>query len=275
MTKHHPTACIDPSAQVASDAVIGPYCVIGAHAAIAGGCELVAHVHVAPHTVIGARTRVQPFVSLGGPPQSTKYRGGATRAVIGADCDIRESVTVNRGTEDGGGETRIGDRAMLMASSHVAHDCQLGNNIIMANSSALGGHCILGDHVFIGGLTGLHQFTRVGAHAMIGGMTALRGDVIPFGLALGPERARLRGVNLVGMKRRGFSRESMRAVQKAVRRLFAEDEVLGNSLDAVEAEFGADAAVKLILAFLREARQRPLCRPEPRNRQDWGATSVA
>ncbi len=274
MTKH-PTACIDRSAQIASDAVIGPYCMIGPHAAIASRCELVAHVHVAAHTTIGEGTRVQPFASLGGPPQSTKYRGGPTRTSIGRECDIREGVTVNRGTEDGGGETRIGDRAMLMASSHVGHDCQVGNNVIMANSAALGGHCVLGDHVFIGGLVGLHQFTRVGAHAMIGGMTALRSDVIPFGLAVGPERARLRGVNLVGMKRRGFSRESIRAVQKAVKRLFAGEQVLADSIDTIEAEFGTDPAVKMIVAFLRDARDRPLCLPEPSKRQDWDAASVA
>src|SRR5438874_3246425 len=214
----HASAVVEAGADIAPDVVIGPYCVIGPHVTIAPGCRLIAHVHVSGHTMIGARTVIYPYASLGTPPQSVKYRGGPTRLVIGADCQIRESVTMNVGTEDGRGLTEVGDRGFFMAYSHIGHDCQVGHDVTMANAATLGGHCTIGDHVFMGGLSAVHQFTRIGSHAMIAGMTGLRADVIPFALAIGAI-GRLGGLNFIGLKRAGFPRQTRHMIRQAYRRL--------------------------------------------------------
>jgi UDP-N-acetylglucosamine acyltransferase len=255
-----PTARIEPGATVGQDVSIGPYCIIGPNVAIGDGCRLLAHVHLAGHTTIGRRTVIYPFASLGTPPQSSSYRGGATRLVVGAQCDIREGVTMNTGTETGRGVTEVGDRGFFMAYSHIGHDCRIGNDVVFANNASLAGHCVVGDHVFMGGLSAAHQFTRIGAHAMISGVTALRGDVIPFGIAAGA-KGRLIGINAVGMKRREFSPGTIRAVRAAYRQLFFGEGVLARRLEAVEAEFGDNDAVARVIAFVREARSRPLCYP--------------
>jgi UDP-N-acetylglucosamine acyltransferase len=255
-----PTARIEAGAVIEEDVSIGPYCVIGGNVTLAKGCRLVAHVYIAGHTTIGPRTVIYPFASLGSPPQSTNYRGGPTRLVVGADCDIRESVTMSVGTEDGGGLTQVGDRGFFMAYSHIGHDCRVGNDASFANCATLGGHCIIGDNVFIGGLSAVHQFTRVGAYAMISGVTGVRGDIIPFGLAAGAF-ARLSGVNVVGMRRRKFSSETIRTVRAAFRLLFFSEGVLARRLEAVEAKYGSDPAVAQIIAFVRDSRDRPLCSP--------------
>src|SRR3979411_721515 len=182
---------IDPTARVASggvvaeDAAIGPFCVVGPQAGLDAGCRLIAHVHIMGRTTVGARTVIYPFASLGTPPQSTRYRGGDTALTIGADCDLRESVTMNAGTEDGGGVTTVGDRGFFMANSHVAHDCRVGNDVVFANCATLGGHCEVGDSVVIGGLSAGHQLTRVGSFAMIGGGGGGGGGALPVGLAHG------------------------------------------------------------------------------------------
>jgi UDP-N-acetylglucosamine acyltransferase len=266
MTQIDATARVAPGAAIGNDVTIGPLCVIGPNAVIGDGCRLVAQVHVTGHTTIGPRTVVYPFASLGTPPQSTRYRGGPTRLVIGADCDLRESVTMNIGTEDGGGVTTVGDRGFFMANSHVAHDCRVANGVTFANCATLGGHCEVADGVVIGGLSAVHQFTRIGAFAMIGGMTGVRGDVIPYGLARG-ETARLEGLNLVGLKRRKVPRERIFALRGAYRKLFCEPGHFAERLDAAAHEFAADEAVMQIVAFIREGKHRPLCRPY-RSRED-------
>jgi UDP-N-acetylglucosamine acyltransferase len=255
-----PTARIEPGALIGQDVSIGPYCIIGPDVSIGDGCRLLAHVHLAGHSAIGARTVIYPFASLGTPPQSMSYRGEATRLVVGADCDIRQGVTMNTGTASGRGVTEVGDRGFFMAYTHIGHDCRIGNDVVFANSASLAGHCVVGDHVFMGGLSAAHQFTRIGAHAMISGVTALRGDVIPFGIAAGA-KGRLVGINAVGMKRRQFSPETIRAVRAAYRQLFFGEGVLARRLEAVEAEFGDNDAVARVIAFVREARNRPLCYP--------------
>lgn len=255
-----PTARIESGAMVEDDVSIGPYCVIGPNVVIGAGCRLIAHVHVAGRTAIGARTVIHPFASIGGAPQSTSYRGEPTRLVVGTDCDIREGVTMNIGTDAGRRITEVGDRGFFMAYSHVGHDCRVGNDVVFANCATLAGHCVVGDHVFIGGLSAAHQFTRIGAHAMVSGVTALRGDVIPFGLAAGAF-GRLSGVNIVGMKRRKFPAESIRAVRSAYRALFFGEGVLARRIEATEAKFGHDPAVALMIAFVREKRERSLCSP--------------
>jgi UDP-N-acetylglucosamine acyltransferase len=260
MPNIHPTACVAPSARIADDVTIGPYCVVGGNVAIESGCELIAHVHLTGHTSVGARTRIFPFASLGTPPQSVNYRGGPTRLVIGADCEIRESVTMNTGTEDGGGVTEIGDRGLFMVGSHIAHDCRIGNDVIFANAAMVGGHCLVGDFVFFGAYAGAHQFSRIGAHAMVGGAAGVRQDIIPFALAAGA-KARLVGVNLVGMKRRKFSSESISAVRAAYRMLFRGDGPFQPRVDRLEGELGHDVAVAQIITFVRSAHDRPLCHP--------------
>ncbi len=260
MPRIHPTACVERAAEIAEDVEIGPYCIVGPDVAIEPGCRLVAHVHLAGHTSVGAGTTIYPFASLGTPPQSVRYRGGPTRLVIGRHCDIRESVSMNIGTEDGGGITEVGERGFYMANSHVGHDCRVGREVVFANGATLGGHCVVGDHVFIGGLSAVHQFSRIGAHAMIAGLTGVRADVIPFGFVIGSV-GQLAGLNAIGMKRRKFSHQSVHAVRKAYRMLFFGEGTFANRIDVVEAEFGADTAVAAILAFVREGGSRPLCHP--------------
>ena len=255
-----PTARIEPGAMVEDDVSIGPYCVIGRHVVIGASCRLVAHVHIAGRTAIGARTVIHPFASLGSAPQSASYQGEPTRLVIGTDCQIREGVTMNIGTQAGRQITEVGSRGLFMAYSHVGHDCRVGNDVVFANCATLGGHCVVGDYVFIGGLSAAHQYTRIGAHAMISGVSGLRGDVIPFGLAAGAF-ARLSGVNVVGMRRRKFPAGSIRAVRSAYKLLFFGEGVLAHRIEATEAEFGHDPAVAQIIAFVREKRDRPLCFP--------------
>jgi len=261
MTAIDATARVASGAVIGNDVSIGPYCVIGPNVVIGDGCRLVAHVHIAGHTTVGPRTAIYPFASLGTPPQSTRYRGGATRLTIGADCDLRESVTMNLGTEDGGGITNVGDRCFFMANSHVAHDCHVGNDVTFANCATLGGHCEIGDGVVIGGLSALHQFTRVGPLVMIGGMSGVRGDVIPFALANGAN-ARLCGLNVVGLKRRKFARERIQVLRRAYQRLFLDPGYFAERVEQAAAEFATDESVMQVITFIREGKHRPLCRPD-------------
>jgi UDP-N-acetylglucosamine acyltransferase len=255
-----PTARIADGARIADDVEIGPYCIVGPDVELRPGVRLISHVNVAGVTVIGERTVVHPFASLGTAPQSLEYRGEPTRLVIGADCMVRESVTMNTGSAMGRGVTEVGDRGFFMAYSHVAHDCQVGTDVVFANSATLGGHCVIGDHVFIGGLSAVHQFGRIGPHAMIAGVAGLRSDVIPFGMAAGVF-ARLRGINAIGMRRRKFAAGTIRAVRSAYRLLFHGPGEMAQRIAATEAEFGHDPAVSQILSFVRSARERPLCLP--------------
>jgi len=260
MTSIDTTARVASGAAIGQDVTIGPYCVVGPDAVIGDGCRLVAHVYIAGHTTIGPRSVIYPFASLGTPPQSTRYHGGPTRLVIGADCDLRESVTMNIGTEEGGGVTTVGDRGFFMANSHVAHDCHVGSDVTFANSATLAGHVEVGDGVVIGGLSAVHQFSRIGSFAMIGGMSGIRGDVIPYGLANG-DTARLEGLNLVGLKRHKFSRERIQTLRRAFRRLFFDSGRFAERLERAAQEFAADDDVMRIVTFIRAGEHRPLCQP--------------
>jgi len=266
MTAVDATARVASGAAIGRDVTIGPYCVIGPNAVIGDGCRLIAQVHVTGHTTIGPRTVIYPFASLGTPPQSKRYRGGETRLIIGADCDIREAVTMNIGTEDGGGVTRVGERGFFMTHSHIGHDCDVGNDVVFANCVPLGGHCVIGDGVIIGGLSAVHQFTRVGAYAMIGALTGVRADIIPFGLASG-DLARLAGLNLVGMKRRKMPREQIHNLRDAYRKIFLGSGQFAERVDRTAKEFAADENVQRIIAFIRAGHQRALCQPG-RKRED-------
>ncbi len=266
----HPTAIVDSAARIADDAWIGPYCMVGAGVTLGPGCRLDLHVNVEGRTEIGARTRVAPFASLGSPPQSKKYRGGETRLLVGADCDIRESVTMSRGTEDGGGITVVGDRCLFMANAHVGHDCRVGDDVTMANNAVLGGHCVIGSHVFMGGLSAAHQFTRIGANAMVSGLCGVRGDVIPYGFAAG-SLSYLAGLNIVGMKRRNVPRQSIHAARRAYRTLFNGDAPFSERVDRAEADSAGDPVVAEIIAFIRSEKDRALCHPK----SGRGASSAA
>jgi UDP-N-acetylglucosamine acyltransferase len=251
-----PTARIEPGAVIGHNASIGPYCVIGPHVELGDGCKLLAHVHVAGHTTIGPRTVVYPFASLGTPPQSVKYRGGPTRLVIGAECEIREGVTVNTGTEDDRGITEVGDRCCLMVGSHIGHDCQVGNDVIFANNVVLGGHVTIGDFAVFGGQAAVRQFVRIGEGAMVVGLSGVRADVIPFGLVQGP-LADLIGLNVVGMRRRGSSKADIHRLRQAYEAMFFGAGTFRERLDHVAAQSGADPLVGKVIAFIR-AGSRPL-----------------
>ena len=240
--------------------VIGPYCIIGPRVVIGKNCSLIGHVHITAQTTIGDGCTIYPFVSLGTPPQSLSYRGELTKLEIGTGCTIRESVTMNAGTVAGGGITRVGDRGYFMNCSHVGHDCQVGNDVIFATSATLGGHCEIGDFVFIGGLSAVHQFTRIGPQVMVGGVCGVRDDVIPFGLVNG-QYAVLEGLNIIGMKRRKFTRERLAAVRSFYQNLFHASGVFVERLARVQPLASEDPAIAEILAFIASGKHRPLCLP--------------
>lgn len=258
----HPTSVIAPTASIGKDVEIGAYCVIGANVKIGAGTRLHSHVVIDGHTTIGEKNTIFPFASLGHAPQDLKFKGEPSRLVIGDNNVIREHVTMNPGTEGGGMETRVGSNCLFMTASHVAHDCKVGSNVILANNATLAGHVEVGDHVVIGGLAAIHQFVRIGSHAMIGGMSGVEHDVIPFGSVMG-ERANLAGLNLVGLKRRGFDRDAIHALRNAYKQMF-EDETgtLAARIEDVLKEYGAIAEVKEMIAFINEKGSRSLCVPK-------------
>jgi len=256
MTQVDPTARIERGARIASDATIGPYCVIDSSVVIGEKCYLKAHVHVTGHTSVGARTKIAPFVSLGGAPQSVKYKGGPTRLVIGADCDIRENVTMNIGTEDDRGVTEIGDRCFVMAGTHVAHDCQIGNDVTFANNILLAGHVSVGDRVVFGGGAAVRQFVRIGEGAMIVGLSGVRADVIPYGLAHGP-LADLVGLNVVGLRRSGVARADMHKIRDAYQAIFFGPGTFAERVRQASATYRDTPFVSRMIEFIQTAK-RPL-----------------
>ena len=256
----HPTAIIEPGAKLGNDVSIGPYCVIGSDVVLEDGVEAKSHVVMAGHTRIGARTRLFPFASIGHQPQDLKFKGEVTTLTIGADCIIREGVTMNPGTEGGGAKTVIGDRCTFLANSHVGHDCVVGNNVIFSNNVMLAGHCTVGDFVIIGGGAAVIQFARVGAHSFLGGMSGLENDLIPYGMALG-NRAHLSGLNIIGLQRRGFARTDIHDMRRAYRLLFAAEGTLMERVEDVAAEFKDHPIVIEIVDFIRAGGKRSLCTP--------------
>lgn len=214
----HPTAVIEDGARIGAGVQIGPFCVVGPRVRLADGVVLKSHVAIAGDTAIGEGTVVFPFASIGEVPQDLKFRGEDVRLEIGARNRIREYVTVNPGTQGGGGVTRVGDDGLFMAGCHVGHDCQLGDRVILVNNASLAGHCHLDDDVIIGGLSGVHQWVRIGRGAMIGAVTMVTADVIPYGLVQGP-RGHLDGLNLVGLKRRGASRADIQELREMLDKL--------------------------------------------------------
>ena len=262
-----PTARVAAGARIGQGVEIGPYCIVGPQVELGEGVRLIAHVHVTGVTTIGAGTVVYPFASLGTPPQSVHYRGGATRLVIGPRCELREGVTMNTGTEDGGGITSVGERCLLMVGSHVGHDCHVGNAVTFANNAVLGGHVSVGDNAFLGGQAAVHQFVRVGEGVMIAGLSGVSRDMVPFSYARG-QIADLAGLNVVGLRRRGATRGDLHRLRRAFRMLFFGEGVFADRLKRVADDFIDNAQVGKIIAFIRSGGNRPLMLPSGRRGGD-------
>lgn len=256
----HPTAIIEDGATLADGVEIGPYAHVGADVQLAAGVRLHAHAMVTGHTTIGTQTEVFPFAVLGAPPQHNGYKGEPTKLIIGAHNKIREHVTMHPGTVQGHGETRVGDHCLFMVGSHVAHDCIVDDHVIMANNATLGGHIHIGSFVFLGGLSAIHQYCRVGPYSFLGGGGILTTDVIPYGSAFG-NHARLEGLNIVGMKRRGMDREAIHKLRAAYRMLFAVEGTLKERLADAAQLFEGQPEVQMVLDFMQAKADRPLCLP--------------
>jgi len=257
-------------AKLADDAEVGPFCTIGPTVELRAGVRLLSHVNITGVTTIGEQTVIYPFASLGTAPQSTGYRGGATRLNVGRNCQIREGVTISTGTEDHGEVTSVGDRCFLMANSHIGHDCHIGDDVTFANGAVLGGHVSIANHVFIGGNTAVHQFVRVGEGAMLGGMSGITRDVIPFGFAFGP-KAVLVGLNVVGLKRRKFSRADLHSIRSAYQMLFFGDDTFAERLERTGKHFSGDPLIGKIVSFIREGGKRPPMMPASDDNADLDA----
>jgi UDP-N-acetylglucosamine acyltransferase len=257
----HPAAMVDPAAVLGRDVRIGPFCTVGPDVVIEDGAELVSHVVVDGHTRIGEGAILYPFCTVGLAPQDLKYRGEPTRCHIGARTQVREHCTIHRGTATGRGVTSVGADCMLMAVAHVAHDCRIGDHVIIANNVVMGGHVAIGDHSVIGGSAAIHQYVRIGRAAMVGGVSGVEGDVIPFGSVIG-NRARLAGLNVVGLKRRGFEKAAILSLRAAFRCLFKDAGVFAERLAATRASFGHDPLVAEVLAFIDGESHRGLIRAE-------------
>lgn len=254
----HPSAHVEPGAEIGPDCRIGPFCLIGTEARLARGVTLKSHAVITGDTEVGEETMVFPFATLGEVPQDLKFRGEKSRLVIGARNRIREHVTINTGTEGGGGLTQVGDDCLIMAGAHVAHDCRIGNRVILVNNAALAGHCVIEDDVIVGGLSGVHQFVRIGRGAMIGAVTMVTADVIPYGLVQGP-RGTLDGLNLVGLKRRGLDRGEIGALRELFNAL-SDGNFRESARQAAEAA-DATAQVREVLDFILGPSDRSFLTP--------------
>jgi UDP-N-acetylglucosamine acyltransferase len=255
----HPSAIIEEGAQIDASASVGPFCIVGPQVKLGPGVELQSHVVVSGETEIGEDTVVFPFSVIGGIPQDKKYNGEDSRLVIGARNRIRENVTMNGGTEGGGGVTSIGDDGLFMAGCHIAHDAQIGDRVIIVNSAAVAGHCIVEDDVIVGGLAGIHQFVRIGRGAIIGAVTMVTNDVIPYGLVQAP-RGELDGLNLVGLKRRGVARADITALRAAFQMLAQGEGTFQDRAERLGAETDSDY-VREIVAFVTGGSDRSFLTP--------------
>jgi len=260
MTNIHPTAIVAAGAELAEDVEVGPYSTIGAHVRIGPRTRLVSHVVIEGHTEIGEDCVIRPFAYLGGPPQHTAYRGEPTRLIVGDRNQIREYATMHIGTAQGRGITEVGSDGLYFTQSHVAHDCVVADHVILSHAATLGGHVQVAEYAIIGGLAAVHQFSRIGRHVNVGGLAAVTKDVIPFGSVWG-NHAHLEGLNLVGLKRRGFARDTINDLRAAYRLLFADEGTLQERIEDVARVFAASPEVMEIIDFVRADANRPLCLP--------------
>jgi UDP-N-acetylglucosamine acyltransferase len=259
----HPTAIVEDGARLGADVTVGAFSIVGSGVTLEDGVTLDAHVLIRGRTVVGARTRVAAFAVIGGEAQDLSYKGEETSLIIGPDCVIRENVTIHRGTARGHGVTTIGANCFLMIGAHIAHDCVLGNNVILTNQAMLGGHAEIGDFAILGGVVAVLQRTRIGAHAFIGGMTGVTRDIIPYGIGTG-RIARLAGINVLGLKRRGYDKPTLHAIHLAYNGFFKTKGPRNERLAAVTEAYGSVPAVAAMLDFIRASGNRPLALPRER-----------
>ena len=255
----HKTALIDPKAKISSNAKIGPYTIIGPHVEIDDDVVIQSHVNITGNTIIGKNNRIYPMASIGSDPQDLKYKSEKTTLVIGANNTIREHVSINTGTVQGGGITKVGNNNLIMIGAHIAHDCIIGNNIVMANNSAVAGHAQIEDFVIIGAKCGIQQFTRIGKMAMIGGMTGVSRDVIPYGLSTG-NRNFLNGINVIGLRRDKVRNKEIIILTEAYKEIF-KTKNLSENLSKMNRKFKENLLVKDVLEFINKDKKRPICTP--------------
>ena len=255
----HSSSNISKNAKIGKNVKIGPFCNIGESVELEDNIELVSNVHIEGNTKVGKGTKIFPFASIGTSPQDLKYNDEPNSLIIGENNTIREYVTINPGTEGGGGKTVIGNNCLLMISSHVAHDCKVGNNVIIANNVPLGGHVTIEDSVVIGGNSAVQQFTRIGRLAMIGGMTGVLKDVIPFGLSFG-NRNYLQGLNLIGLRRNNYENKKIMDLDKAYKAIFTSKN-LHENLNKINGEYKDNELVKEVINFIAKDKKRPICTP--------------
>tara|TARA_B100000524_G_scaffold327829_1_gene212167 strand:+ start:85 stop:867 length:783 start_codon:yes stop_codon:yes gene_type:complete len=255
----HKTALIDSKAKISKNVKIGPYSVIGPNVEIGEGTVVQSHVNITGNTVIGINNQIYPFASIGNDPQDLKFKGEKTILEIGDNNKIREYVTINPGTEGGGGKTKVGDNCLFMVSAHIAHDCVVGNNVILANNVPLGGHAHVDDNAIIGGNSAVQQFTRVGKFAMIGGMCGVVRDVIPYGIAHG-NRSVLHGLNLIGLRRKNIPNKEILFLSEAYEKIFSNNNLTEN-LSNLSKEFRENELVTEVINFIEKDKKRPICTP--------------
>ena len=255
----HKTAIIDPNAKISSTVEVGPYTVIGPNVEIDDNVKIQSHVNITGHTIIGKDNKIYPYASIGNDPQDIKYKGEKTELIIGDNNTIREYSTINPGTIQGGGVTKVGNNNLIMISAHIAHDCIIGNNILIANSAAIAGHAEIGDYVVIGGNCGVQQFTRIGKMAMIGGMTGVSRDVIPYGLSTG-NRNFLNGINIVGLRRSKVSNKDIIGLTDAYKHIFKTNN-LNENLNGLNGHYKENSLVNEVLKFIKKDKKRPICTP--------------
>ena len=258
----HKTVIIDINTKLGKDINIGPYSIIGANVQIKSHVKIHSHVNIQGYTVIDEGTEIFPFASIGTIPQDLKYHGEKSKLIIGKKNRIREHVTINPGTKGGGLITKIGNNCLFMVGSHVAHDCILGNNVIMANNATLAGHVKVDDFAIIGGLSAVHQFVRIGKHAMVGGMSGVENDVIPYGSVMG-NRAYLSGLNIIGLKRRGFNRNEIQDLRTVFRLIFSIEGTISERLKDAGKMYKKNKVVMEIVNFIKlKNSSRAICKPK-------------
>jgi UDP-N-acetylglucosamine acyltransferase len=250
----HPTAIVDPKAEVGSDVAIGPYSIIGENVSIGPATVIGSHVVIEPYVTIGPNCQIFQYAAIGAPPQSLRYGGERTYIKIGQGTIVREFVTIHRGTEFGGGITEIGEQCFLMAYTHIAHDCVIGRKVVMSNNATLGGHITIGDYATIGGLVAIHQFVKIGNHAFVGGKSAVVKDIPPYVIAAG-DRAKLHGLNTVGLKRHGFSRKTLSELKKVYRIVFRIGITLNEAIERVKSEVEQIPEVVNFLDFIKSSER--------------------
>jgi UDP-N-acetylglucosamine acyltransferase len=246
----HPTALVDSTARIPSGCSVGPFCIVGEDVEMGEGCELLSHVVLKGPTKIGAHNRVFPFTTLGLEPQDLKFKGEKTRLEIGDNNVIRESVTIHRGTPNGGGTTRIGSNCLIMAYVHIAHDCEIADNVIMANAATLAGHVTVEEYAVVGALCPVHQFVRIGAYSYVGGVTTITQDVLPFSLTSAKREVHAFGMNSVGLERKGFSKERLRKIHGAYRILLSSKMNVGDALAKIKSQGNLGEDVERLVKFV-------------------------